>query len=129
VTWLEGWQGGLVLGAALTIAINAIVRALLFRKRHRDHSHCGLCDGCLGEEGRAIAAVETLVICPKCGDTFPRQHAPEQLIRYNDEVQGVVAEIAVLGEMSFCDSCGEPCGADDNSLCRACCPVVQDEDR
>jgi hypothetical protein len=68
---LAGWQAGLVLGAAFTLITEAIGRALLFKLRHRGHDHCANCDGCLRRSGRALGAIETLIICDFCGDTFP----------------------------------------------------------
>lgn len=68
---LEGWQAGLFFGTAFTLVGEAIVRAVLFRMRHRDHDHCANCQGCLAANGRGEGAIETLFVCPVCGDTVP----------------------------------------------------------
>lgn len=69
MTWVEGWQGGLVLGAALSLLAEAAVRAFLFWREHRDHPHCAACRGCVRPNGRGFGAEEYLRPCAVCGDT------------------------------------------------------------
>lgn len=78
MNWSEGWQAGFVLGAAFCLGLEALGRAVVFRIRHRLHGHCLACKGCLANDGRAVAAIEKLVVCPDCGDTIPLQHAEEE---------------------------------------------------
>jgi hypothetical protein len=71
MSWVHGWQGGLFLGTALVVVIEVFVRWLLFKLQHRRHGHCRDCDGCMGDDGRALFPSERLLVCDNCGDTRP----------------------------------------------------------
>ncbi len=77
ISFSEGWQAGLLLGCAITVIVEAIGRAILFWRRHRNHAHCERCEGCLAADGHAVARIERLLVCPVCHDTRPAQFLQE----------------------------------------------------
>lgn len=75
--WVQGFQGGLLLGVALSVALQAARRLWSAWSRGcAAHDHCPDCTGCLDGSGRALVAVEKLWVCPACGDTMPGAWAP-----------------------------------------------------
>lgn len=75
MTWLTAWQGGFVLGAALSLIGDAIIRKIVFWRRHHGHDHCIHCQGCLDDDRMAVGAVPKLVYCEICLDTCPEKMA------------------------------------------------------
>lgn len=68
---IEGWQAGLILGAALSIGIDRAIVAFARWRFRRTRRMCPCCDGELAEDGRALGAIEKLKVCDACGDTWP----------------------------------------------------------
>lgn len=71
MNWVEGWQGGLILGGAVALVCEVLGRALYFWLRDRKAARCRDCNGFLADDGRAIGAMEKLEVCPTCGDSWP----------------------------------------------------------
>jgi hypothetical protein len=88
---LESWQAGLVLGAAVSLALDFGVRAVLWRRRVRKCNRCGHCTGILGGDGRAEFPVERLECCAWCGDTWPEGKRPEYSAPNDEKVTACVA--------------------------------------
>ncbi len=100
---IVAWQGGLILGAAVSLIADVIARAIIARVRwnrhHRDHRHCEHCNGCLDDDGSGIGAVHKLVYCEICNDTaigslaapekrfLPIEHYFEEQRRRRDHLQ------------------------------------------
>ncbi|HYV99667.1 MAG TPA: hypothetical protein VE967_19565 [Gemmatimonadaceae bacterium] len=101
---VEGWQAGLFFGTAFTLVAEFAVRTVLHKVRHRGHDHCTNCQGCLRPDGRGEGALETLFVCPVCGDTVPEWAPHDQT--HTIPIGEVVCQCgAAFGQRLPLDSC------------------------